>query len=219
MIMKRSVLLFIVLFLAAGLTVQAQLEKGRYFIAGSNRLEFNKGTEKDKYDGEVDESSKQSYFDFDFQPRIGYTFIDNLVGGVFMDVDIYSSKFKDGSGYEVKGATFILGPFARYYFPVCDKMIPYAEAQIGGGVDNYKDTYNSGGEWDKYNETVFAYRLGGGATYFFNDMIGADMFLGFSHEAYKHKSDESEASRSEHTESVIYNEFILQLGVVVLLGN
>jgi len=203
--------------MAAGLAAQAQLDKGRYFIAGSNRLEFNKGTQKDKYDGEVDEDSKQSYFNFDFQPRIGYFFIDNLVGGVFMDVDIYSSKFKDDNGYKVKGTTFILGPFARYYFPINDNLVPYAEAQIGGGVDNYKDTYNSGSEWETYNETVFAYRIGGGATYFFNDMIGADMFLGFSHESYKHKYDESE-SRSDHTESVIYNEFMFQLGIVVLLG-
>ena len=215
--MKRSLLFTLMLFLSAGLTVQAQLEKGRYFIAGSNRLEFNKGTEKDKNNGEVDESSKQSYFDFDFQPRVGYTVIDNLVAGVFMDIDIYSSKYKDDDRYKMKGTTLILGPFARYYFPVCDKMIPYVEAQVGGGIDNYKDTYNSGDEWEKYNETVFAYRFGGGATYFFNDMIGADMFLGFSHEAYKHKIDESEASRS-NTESVIYNEFILQIGVVVLLG-
>jgi hypothetical protein len=215
--MKKSLLACIFLLLGAGLAVQAQVEKGRYFIAGSNRLEFNNGTQKDKYDGEVDEDSKQTYFDFDFQPRVGYTFIDNLVGGVFMDIDIYSSKFKDGSGYEIKGTTFIIGPFARYYFPVSDKMLPYAEAQIGGGVDNYKDTYNSGGEWYKYNETVFAYRVGGGLTYFFNKTIGADMFLGFSHEAYKHKYDESEASRSDHSESVIYNEFILQLGVVVML--
>jgi hypothetical protein len=216
--MKKVFLVSILLFLAAGFAAQAQLEKGKYFIAGSNRLEFNKGTQKDKYDGEVDDASKQSYFDFDFQPRVGYTFIDNLVGGLFMDVDLYSSKYKDGNGYEVKGATFIIGPFARYYFPVSDKLIPYAEAQVGGGIDTFKDRYDSGDEWTKYNETVFTYRLGGGATYFFNDMIGADMFLGFSHESYKHKIDESEASRSGHSESVIYNEFILQLGVVVLLN-
>jgi hypothetical protein len=216
--MKKSLLAAIILILAAGITAQAQLEKGRYFIAGSNRLEFNKGSEKDKYDGEVDDASKQSYFNFYFQPRVGYTFINNLVAGLFMDVDVYSSKFKDGNGYEVKGATFIVGPFARYYFPISDKLLPYAEAQIGGGIDTFKDRGNSDSDWTKYNESVFTYRVGGGATYFFNDMIGADMFLGFSHEAYKHKSDDSPASRSSHSESVVYNEFILQLGVVVMLG-
>lgn len=216
--MKKALFAAILLILAAGISAQAQLEKGRYFVAGSNRLEFNKGMQKDKHDGDVDDASKQTYFDFDFQPRIGYTIIDNLVTGLFMDVDIYSSKYKDGNGYEVKGATFIIGPFARYYFPVSDKLVPYAEGQVGGGIDTYKDRYDSENEWSKYNETVFAYRLGGGATYFFNDMIGADMFLGFSHEAYKHKSNDSEASRSEHTESVVYNEFILQLGVVVMLS-
>jgi hypothetical protein len=215
--MKKLFILTIIALLASGITVKAQTEKGKWFVAGSNRLELNVGGQKDKIDGDIDESSKQSYFDFDFQPRAGYMFIDNLAAGLFMDVDIYSSKFKDGNGYEVKGATFILGPFARYYIHVCDKLIPFAEAQVGFGIDNYKDTYNSGSDWSKYNETVFSYRIGGGATYFFNEMVGLDAFLGFNHESYKHKGDEGEASRSDHYESVIYNEFLMQLGIVVML--
>jgi hypothetical protein len=212
--MKRPLFVLFIMLLASLPALKAQVEKGRYFIAGSNRLEFNNGTQKDKIDGNIDEDSKQSYFDFDFQPRIGYTVINNLATGLFMDIDLYSSKDKNGDGYQVKGATFIVGPFVRYYFPVNTKLIPYAEGQVGLGIDNYKDTYNSGGDWTKYNESVFTYRLGGGLTYFFNDMIGADLFLGFSHEAYKHKYDDGEYD----SETVIYNEFIMQIGVVVMLG-
>jgi hypothetical protein len=215
--MKKAIILTSILIVVAGYTAKAQLEKGKLFVAGSNRLELNIGGQKDKNNGDIDESSKQSYFDFDFQPRVGYMFIDNLAAGLFMDIDLYSYKYKEDNGYSYKGTTFILGPFARYYFPICDKLIPFAEAQVGFGIDNYKDTYNSGGDWDKYNETVFSYRLGGGATYFFNDIIGLDAFLGFNHESYKHKVEEGE-SRSDHNESVIYNEFLMQLGIVVILG-
>ncbi len=215
--MKKAIILSLVFALISGMSALAQLDKGQWFVAGSNRLELNIGGQKDNNNGEVDESSKQSYFDFDFQPRVGYAFINNLATGIFMDIDIYSSKFKDDDGYQVKGATFILGPFARYYFDICDKLVPYAEAQIGGGIDNYKDTYNSGGDWYKYNETVFAYRIGGGATYFFNDIVGLDAFLGFNHESYKHKGDDGGESRSDHYEKVIYNEFLMQLGIVVIL--
>jgi hypothetical protein len=215
--MKKATILIISLMLVSGLSLKAQVEKGRYFYAGSNNLGLTFGGEKTNYSGTVDDASKVSYFDFNFTQRVGYTFIDNLAAGLFFDLDIYSNIYKEDGNYSYKGSTFIIGPFARYYIPVCDKFIPYAEGQVGFGFDNYKSRYNEADDWSKYNEGLFTYRLGGGATYFFNDFIGADIFLGFNHESYKHKSTESDASRSSHYEKVIYNEFIMQLGIVVML--
>ena len=218
--MKRTLLFTVLLLIVSGITVKAQTEKGKIFLAGSNRLELNIGGEKEKYNGDLVEGSEVSYFDFDFQPRIGYFFFDNFTAGLFMDVDLYTSKDKDEDyGYTTKGMTLIIGPFARYYFHICDKLIPFAEGQVGFGIDNYKYKANSGDEWDEYNEGVFTYRVGGGATYFFNDMVGADLFLGFNHSAYTYKNeDNGEVSRSDHKSKYIYNEFIMQLGIVVLLG-
>jgi hypothetical protein len=205
------------LFIASGITVKAQTEKGKFFVAGSNRLELNIGGQKDKSGSDVVEGSEMSYFDFDFQPRVGYFFIKNLTAGLFMDVDIWTDKDKDETyGSTTKGTTFIVGPFVRYYIPICDKLIPFVEGGIGFGVDNYKSKYNDGGDWSKYNESVFTYRLGGGATYFFNDMVGADLFLGFKHDSYKYKDTGSPERSSDY--KYLYNEFIMQLGVVVILG-
>jgi hypothetical protein len=217
--MKKVFVFTLMFLLVSGISVKAQFEKGKYFVAGSNRLEVNIGGETQKVDGDKVEDAGYSYFDFDFQPRVGYTIIDNLVGGLFMDIDKWSQKDKDDTyGYTYKGTYFVVGPFARYYFPICDKLIPFAEAQVGFGVDTDKSKYNDDDEWDKYKEGVFTYRVGGGATYFFNDMVGADLFLGFLHDAYTHKGDEEgEASRSDHKEKYIYNEFIMQIGIVVLL--
>ncbi len=216
--MKKACIFTLMFLLASGISVKAQLEKGKFFVAGSNRLELNIGGETQKVDGDKVEDAGYSYFNFDFQPRIGYTFIDNLVGGLFMDIDMWSQKDKDDTyGYTYKGTYFVIGPFARYYFPISDKLMPFAEAQVGFGVDRDKYKDNSGGDWSKTKEGVFTYRLGGGATYFFNDMVGADLFLGFCHDAYTYKGEESEESRSEYKEKYIYNEFILQLGIVVLL--
>ena len=215
--MRKIILVSLILFLASGISLHAQVDKDKFFVAGTSRLVLNSGVQKDKMNGQVDESSKQSYFAINFQPKMGYTILDNFIAGLFMDIDIYSSRYKDDSGNKYKGTTFTLGPFARYYIPFCEKMIPYAEAQLGFGIDNYKDTFNGGDDWNRYNESVFTYRLGGGATLFFNDMVGADMFIGFSHEAYKHSGEDPE-THEDHTETVIYNEIFMQLGVVIMIG-
>lgn len=212
--MKKALIFTIILLMASGITVKAQTEKGRSFISGSNRLELNIGGQKEKSGSDVIEGSEVTYFDFNFQPRMGYTVIDNLIAGLFMDVDVYSYKDKDKTyGYTTNGLTFIIGPFLRYYIAICDKLIPFVEGQVGFGVDNYKVKSNAGGDWSKYNEGVFTYRLGGGATYFINDYVGADLFLGFLHEAYKNKEVAERSSDAKY----IYNEVILQLGVVVML--
>ena len=92
--MKKALIFSMILFLASGTTVKAQLEKGRSFISGSNRLELNIGGQKEKSGSDVIEGTETTYFDFDFQPRMGHTIIDNMIVGVFMDFDIYS--FKEG---------------------------------------------------------------------------------------------------------------------------
>jgi hypothetical protein len=216
--MKKALIIIVMLFAASGITVKAQTEKGNFFIAGSNRLELNIGGEKQKVDGDLVEGSEYSYFDFDFQPSVGYFFFDNFTGGLFMDIDMYSNKSKDEEyGYTYKGTTFIVGPFVRYYIPVCDKLIPYAHLAVGVGVDNYRTKYNSDDEWTKTNESVFSYRIGGGATYFFNEFVGADAFIGFNHESYKYKAAEPESRSSDSNSKYIYNELLIQLGVVVML--
>jgi len=57
----------------------------------------------------------------------------------------------------------------------------------------------------------------GGAIYFFNDFAGADLFLGFLHDSYKYKSSNEDSRSSDSNEKTIYNEFIMQPGVIVML--
>jgi hypothetical protein len=215
--MKRSLIFTIIFLTISVFSMKAQLEKGKIFLAGTSRLELNIGAESQKTDGNKVDGAGYSYINFDFQPKAGYFFLKDFTAGLFLDINLYSDKDKDETnGYTTNGSTFIIGPFARYYFELGDKLVPYAEGQVGFGIDNYKQKSNAGGDWSKYNESVFSYRLGGGATYFFNENIGADLFLGFLHDSYKHKGEEGE-ERSSHNEKTIYNEFIMQAGVVVML--
>ncbi|GEM_PF-401181 len=190
--------------------------KGKLFVAGYSGLDISAGTRKSKYNGEIDDGSKYSLFNIYFDPKAGYFIIDNLVAGLFIDLNYYSSKSKDEFGYSNKGTTLEIGPFARYYFPICDKLVPYGEAQIGVGVDNSSSRSSSSSEWYKSKSSVFAYQLGGGATYFFNSNVGADAFIGFSH--YSNKYKDSESGERSPGSKYIYNELVLQLGIVIVLG-
>jgi hypothetical protein len=197
-------------------TPKSQTDKGKLFLDGSSSMHLSIGSEKSKSDGNVDEGSEYSYFDFNFLPKAGYFFCPNFVGGLFLDIEAYSNKSKDTTGYAYKGTTFIIGPFVRYYVPVTDQFMPFAEAQVGFGIDNYKSRYSSAYDWVKTNESVFTYRIGGGATYFFNDIVGCDLFLGYQHDSYKYK-DTGDGSRSSSNSKIVYGEFTMQLGIVVIL--
>jgi hypothetical protein len=192
-----------------------QTEKGKLFLDGSSSLQMNIGSSKSKTDGEVEEGSGYNYFDFNFLPKAGYFFIPNMVGGLFMDIEFYSNKSKNESSYQSKGTTFIIGPFARYYVPLTDQFVPFAEVQIGGGIDNSKYNFPPSDDWSKSKETVFTYRLGGGGTYFFNEIVGCDLFLGYQHDAYNYK-DSGDNGESSDSKS-IYNQFTVQLGIIVVL--
>jgi hypothetical protein len=211
--LKRALIFTIILLMISALTTQAQVEKGKLFVAGSSRIEFNFSGEKNKTDGNLNEGSEESYIGFEFLPKVGYMVINNLSAGIFIDTEFsaYNYDTEDEGEYDAKETKFVAGPFARYYIPVSDKLIPFAEAQAGFGINNNKDRNYSTGGWDSYNEKVFTYRFGGGVTFFFNDKVGADLFLGFNHESYKNKDN-------GYVYSEIYNEFILQVGIVVMLG-
>lgn len=196
------------------LTPQAPTEKGNVFLTGASRLGISVGGEKSKSGGSTVDGSESTYYDIDFLPKGGYYFLNNFVGGLFIDLELYNNKTKS-SGNAYKGVTFIAGPFVRYYVPVNDKIMPFIEGQIGGGIDHYSTRSSSSDDWSKTNENVFTYRAGAGATYFINEIVGFDAFIGFLHDSYKYK-DSGDGSQSSDSKSV-YNEFNLQLGIVVVL--
>jgi opacity protein-like surface antigen len=211
--MKKKMFPLIVLFVMSVIALQAQTEKGKLFASGAFRFELNTGGENIKSDDSPD--NKYGYYDIDFQPKVGYTVINNMPIGLFIDVDYYREKAKDDDDL-YKEITFSIGPFIRYYFYDFHGLKPYAEGLIGIGM--YKDKYKSGGsdDWDDYKESYFTFRMGGGLSYFFNDNVAVDLFLGYNHESYTHKDDVS-SDREEIKTKYNYNEFLLQIGVVIML--
>ncbi len=214
--MKTKILFLTILLVMGFIKIQAQVEKNKLFSSGAFRIEVNKGGETDKYnDGDMED--KYAYFDFDFQPKVGYTVIDNMPIGLWMDIDCYRQKAKDDED-KYKQTTFLIGPFIRYYFADIKNLMPYAEASVGFGTWKSAEKSGSEDDWDIWGkEGYFGFRVGGGLSYFFNDFVAADLFMGFNHYAWTDRNDNEEESRADWDYKSVYNEFLLQVGVVVML--
>lgn len=203
----------IMVFLLAGVIVNAQTDKGNWLLAGASNLSHAFGSSKTKYDGTTETNYR--YMELNLQPAAGYFFIDNLVGGLFIDWDYDFYKDPDDDDKYCM-ATIIAGPFVRYYF-LQDAFRPFVHAQAGLGGYREKSSY-AGGSQEVYKEFVFAHKIGAGVDYFLNDNVAVGAMIGFSHEAYREKVDDNGGERAE-SYKYIYDEFFLQIGVTVILGN
>lgn len=204
--MKKITALLICLIMASSILVDAQIDKGKFFLLGSSDLSVWAGKEKNKYDGTTEEGYK--FFDFNFMPKVAYNVIDGLPVGLYMNIDTYSTK-EPNDGDKYSETCFSIGPFARYYFINHNNFMPYVEGMIGFGAAPYKMN------GDKYKQSYLAYQLGAGVSYFFTDRIAADLFLGYLHETYTEK-DEYEGGEDKY--KCIYSQFAAYVGILVILG-
>jgi len=192
----------------------AQVEKGKWFVAATGNCNFDIGKSKVKYGGTTNENSK--YFNFNFNPMVGYFVINKLPVGLYFDVKSGTSKDPDNSD-KYKETQFIVGPFARYYITDFKKLFPYVEARVGLGSS--KSKYNDN---DADKESYFSTRIGAGGTYFFAKNVGLDLFVGYNYDAWTDKSPNSAArapaiESSEETKYT-YGSVKINIGVVVTFG-
>jgi opacity protein-like surface antigen len=210
--MKTLKFLVLVLMLIFSLSLQAQTEKGKLWIAGSSQLGLSQGGYKTKIDG--DETSNYSQFGLVFQPKIGYTVIKNLPLGVFFNIE--NSGFQDKEGdYKSRSLSTSGGPFIRYYFADLMGLKPYAEALFGFGFVNSKYQI-MGDDWNENRVRLINFSLGAGLTYFINDHIGIDLLLGYNYKNFFDKDEYND--EGEEVERITnMNEFIMQMGMVAMI--
>jgi outer membrane protein len=209
--MKKQYIILMLLLLGSS-TLFSQVEKGKWYVAGYSNLSLDIG--KEKYESSNGgPTSEYKYTEFNFTPEAGYFIIDKLVAGLFMDYEYY--KDEDTEDHDTdKNSSFIIGPFAKYYIMDYKNLWPYVGAGIGFGSG--KSTWNTS-DPEKYKEITF--RLGGGATYFLNDNIGLDLFLGYNREVDKYEiNNAGKSANSSDTEDYIYSAFKMSIGVVVTFG-
>jgi len=115
--MKKHLIAFAIIVSSYG--ASAQINKGQVMVGGN--LSFNSS----KY-GDVDESKITT---FQFNPNIGYFFIDNLAGGLRLS---FSSIKEEGE--EDAYSELLAAPFVRYYWlPATQKVNVFADASYGFG--------------------------------------------------------------------------------------
>ncbi len=172
--MKKNLLVMLA-FMAIGLAVSAQTEKGNYLVGGNVELNTSKNNTV-----------------IALTPSVGYFFLNNLAAGA--NVNLSYSKVGEN-----KTTQFGIGPFARYYLGTLN-IRPFAHANINftsnktkntGGSDTYNGTnYFLGGGLAAfinrnvaieglagYSHSAYAHLSGSGG---FNLRIGFQIYL--SHE-------------------------------------
>ena len=213
--MKKISFLLLVMLIGGIMSSFAQVEKGKWFVAATGNCNFDIGKSKVKYGGTTNENSK--YFNFNFNPMVGYFVVNKLPVGLYFDVQSSTSKDPDNSD-KYSETQFIVGPFARYYITDLKKLFPYVEARVGLGSS--KSKYNDN---DPEKESYFSTRIGAGGTYFFAKNVGLDLFVGYNYDAWTDKSSNNSAARAAQIESsqetkYTYGSVKINIGVVVTFG-
>lgn len=129
-------ILFVALLTVSAAAVQAQTYKGQVMVGG------NASFSSSKYEDADDDSR---YTEVQLNPNIGYFFIDNLAGG--LRLQLVSAKVK---GEDEGESLFSASPFLRYYFlPATQKVNIFADASYGMGSAG-------GDEKESFNQFAFS---------------------------------------------------------------
>jgi outer membrane protein len=211
--MKKQYI-FLILLLFGSSILFAQVEKGKCYFAASSNLGIDIGKDKWKSSG-GGPVSEYKYSQFFLHPEAGYFVIDKLVVGVFISYDYYKEKEQDNN-YTWKNTSFTIGPFVKYYILEYKKLYPYVGAGIGFGSE--KDTESWEGGSSEYKYGLLTYRFGGGATYFLNDNVGLDLFLGYNHDVSKDKNTDEGKSMNSTDSKELDGSFKVGIGVVATFG-
>jgi hypothetical protein len=183
MVMKNKLLLFVIVFLLGRLTAFAQVEKGDWFINGLSIISFHAGTMKYESDyGSSKTNITELYYgpafiygsmDFANAPTINYGILDKLSGGIFLNINLRSTK-EEGDDEKTISDVFAIGPSFRYYFTDENKFLPFAEGKAGFG--SFSEKY---GDNDASKFGLSGWYLGTGGTFFFKPKIGIDFTIGY----------------------------------------
>ncbi|MDD5694870.1 MAG: hypothetical protein PHD61_06155 [Bacteroidales bacterium] len=207
--MKKLTFLLVIVLAFSTVATFAQTEQGKWFLQGSSNLYFEFGKEKYKHNG--DSQDQEKYFTFNFTPMAGYTVIDNLPVGLFIDFTNYKYTNPDDKDDFYRSTEYLIGPFVRYYILDLNGFKPHVEAAVG--IGSHSDAWGPEDD-DKDSGGLFEYWLGVGGTYFLNNHVGIDLGIGYGSESYKYKGE----GDGDEDYKDVYGGVYFNLGVVVTLG-
>lgn len=188
-----------------------QVEKGKWMLGAGSNLGIDIGKLSS---GTNDNSSEYKYSQFNLSPQVGYFVIDKLPVGLFMDYE-YDKRKPTDSDNSWKSSSITIGPFVRYYILEYNKIWPYVEGSAGIGTIKTIEKYGS--ESSTLTTKTSSLKLGGGATYFVNENIGIDLFMGYKQNVSKRDDPLGSKSSAEEFKD-IESSFGINLGLLVTFG-
>jgi outer membrane protein len=178
------------ILLAVPTVCQAQTSAGS-FLAGGN-MSFRTQTQNTTYTffwfgGPVDQEAEIQTNSFSVSPSGGYFIIDNLCAGMSFPVQLSKSTTKIDDdiliNHKSTTRTLTFGPFARYYFPLHDKISLLVFANYAWGYSRTRTestTAQNGVVETSKSETKFRsdyFNTSGGASFFPNKNTGLEFLL------------------------------------------
>lgn len=182
------------------------LEKGN-FLLGSG-IGFSTSTaDIEVSNGNVDAPSTVSS-QFNFSPRIGYFFADNIVAGLGMQAVASKVDTDGGAEGDFNDARTLFGPFVRYYFPVADDQAFYLGLVTGFGGSTSDIVSN--GTTQSVDNSVSVIGFGPGYTIFASNNLALETQLQYNFGRSKNTVDVSGVSTETTTKT---NAFDVSIGV------
>ena len=174
--MKQKITtLFILLFVTSTFYSNAQLQKGSILVSGQSSFDLSFGSSKIKSDDATGDPTKTT--NFELAPQAGYFVMDNLAVGLALNVS--SEVEKDPDNDKSTNTAFVVGPFARYYYPI-GNLSPFA--QFGAFTGSLKNKFNPDGA-DNTTEIKYGlvtFQLAGGVGVFIGERASLDLGVNFT---------------------------------------
>lgn len=178
--MIKKISLFTVVLLTV-FTVNAQVEKGKVYLAGASSFSYSSASSTPEYDGETYDDYKVKTSSFGFSPQVGFFVIDGLAVG--LDLSYTSSKGKIGDGeWSDPSKRFGFAPFGKYYIGK-SKFKPFGMLKMG-----YLLYSDSDDDSDKYSGLSLGFTVGGAL--FVNEFVALELGLGYDYANLKNKEND-----------------------------
>jgi len=172
--MNRLFLILLVL-ITSRIDLNAQTEKGKYLLGGSDILEL---VNLSSLAGYREYDSKKQNIELSISPIVGYFIIDDLSIGV---IPSYNFQRENNNSTHLSNRDISISAFSRYYLGN-KKLKPFIHLGIGY-INQHKQNEFDFDDRSPYiwNGNAIMYEAGIGLGYFITDYLSLDLFTLFSY--------------------------------------
>ncbi len=143
------------------------------FVGGSFNITTTGGSEKTNNVS----TDKESTFNLNLNPQVGYFLNPNLAVGTYLVMGLYRKNDNKNPETITTTTTFGLAPFARYYFMEIGQLSLFGEGNIG--FSSSKTKFKSNGVSVDGNKTTnFGINVLPGVAYKISEKIEIEAFIG-----------------------------------------